>query len=345
MINTEFLIIGQGISGTFLSWYLYNAGRSFVVTDDNQPNSSSRVAAGIINPVTGRRIVRTWMIDKLLPFAVNAYAGIGKHLDIDAIAEKKIVDFFPSVQMKIAFEERIAEGEDFLSLPSDVREYDANFNYHFGYGIINNAYIVNLQEILSAWRIFLRNEGCLIETKFEVDATKTVNFDKIIFCDGVYSSTNKYFRNLPFALNKGEALIIEARDIPPGFIFKKGLTIAPLSGNLFWVGSSHEWNFSDNQPSQMFYERTISMLSQWLKTPFKVVDRLASVRPATVERRPFVGFHPHFPNVGILNGFGTKGCSLAPYFANQLVDHLTKNSPILAEANINRFTRILQPTI
>jgi len=72
-MRTEFLIIGQGISGTWLSYYLEKANKSFIVIDNEQPNSASRVAAGIINPVTGRRIVKTWMIDELLAFLVPAY--------------------------------------------------------------------------------------------------------------------------------------------------------------------------------------------------------------------------------------------------------------------------------
>jgi glycine/D-amino acid oxidase-like deaminating enzyme len=65
------------------------------------------------------------------------------------------------------------------------------------------------------------------------------------------------------------------------------------------------------------------------------------VRPATLERRPFVGFHPLHPNIGILNGMGTKGASLAPFFAHQLVQHLVDGFPLMNEININRFNRIL----
>jgi len=71
------------------------------------------------------------------------------------------------------------------------------------------------------------------------------------------------------------------------------------------------------------------------------MDHKASVRPANIERRPFVGFHPAYKNVGILNGMGTKGCSLAPYFAKQLADHLVYTKEILSEADIKRFTKIL----
>ncbi len=79
-----------------------------------------------------------------------------------------------------------------------------------------------------------------------------------------------------------------------------------------------------------------------MKAPFNTMDDLAGLRPATLERRPFVGLHPLHPSIGILNGMGTKGCSLAPYFAKQLTDHLVYNMPIAPDADVKRFTKILQ---
>jgi len=38
---------------------------------------------------------------------------------------------------------------------------------------------------------------------------------------------------------------------------------------------------------------------------------------------------------------GTKGCSLAPFFAKQLTDLLVSNTAIEPEADIKRFSRIL----
>jgi glycine/D-amino acid oxidase-like deaminating enzyme len=75
--------------------------------------------------------------------------------------------------------------------------------------------------------------------------------------------------------------------------------------------------------------------------PFETVEHLAAVRPANMERRPFVGLHPISSSVGILNGMGTKGCSLAPYFAKQLTDHLVDQTPILPLADVQRFSKIL----
>lgn len=351
MTKTEFLIIGQGISGTFLSWYLHKAGKSFLVIDDNDPASSSRVAAGIINPVTGRRVVKTWMIDTILPFAVEAYQDIGRELGIETISQKKMIEFFPSAQMRLAFSERsVGSHQDYISLPNDESLFADHFNYELGFGEISPCHMVNLPELLSGWRNYLYSNNFLIATSFsekdlDIDSNivyRDISAEKIIFCDGIYSSTNRFFRNLPFALNKGEALIIRSDKIPDDSIFKKNLTLASLGEGRFWVGASYEWDFTDNLPSETFRNGAIKTLSGWLKHPFEVETQMASIRPATVERRPFVGIHPHTPSVGILNGMGTKGCSLSPYFANQLVNHLTKNTPILPEVDINKYTGILK---
>src|SRR5690242_11970068 len=112
-MNFEFLIVGQGICGTWLSYYLQQEKRSFVVIDNKQENSASRVAAGIINPVTGRRIVKTWMIDELLEFMVPAYRELGDRLEINAIEQKNLIDFHPTPQMKLAFDDRVKENPEF----------------------------------------------------------------------------------------------------------------------------------------------------------------------------------------------------------------------------------------
>ena len=121
-MQVDFLIIGQGISGTWLSYYLQKANKSFLVIDNNQFNSASRIAAGIINPVTGRRIVKTWMIDELISFLLPAYEELGIDLGINAIQQKSMIDFHPTPQMKIAFDERRKENAEFLSPSYDAQQ-------------------------------------------------------------------------------------------------------------------------------------------------------------------------------------------------------------------------------
>jgi glycine/D-amino acid oxidase-like deaminating enzyme len=349
-MQTDVLIIGQGLCGTMLSWQLQKEGKSFVVIDD-AGNSSSKVAAGIINPVTGRRYVYTWMIDDLLDYAQIAYKELGDYLGSQLLFQKSIIDFFPSPQMLNAFVDRISENDTYLRSYPDQNRFNQFFHYDFGCGEIHPAFVVNIQELLSSWRTKLIGLNALKEEKFiaadlqiKADGVvyQNITAQKIIFCDGVASSENPWFSLLPFALNKGEALIIECKELTNEHIFKKGMMLAPLATpDTFWVGSNYLWEFEDDQPTEGFYKATISALNNWLKKPYKVLSHKAAIRPATVERRPFVGFHPLYPSVGMLNGMGTKGTSLAPFFAHQLVQNIVYGFPIAPEADVHRFQRIL----
>lgn len=350
-MQVDYLIVGQGICGTMLSWFLYDEGKTFLIIDDDDENASSKIAAGVINPVTGRRYAYTWMIDEIMPFAVQCYEKIGKHFNTQLICQKSIIDFFPSAQMRNAFIDRLEENDTYLHSYPDQNHFNPYFNYGFGCGEISPAYTVHFQMLLSLWRKKLQELHALKEEKFDVNELKiekefiryqTITAQKIIFCDGVDGVNNPWFQLLPYAPNKGEALIIECEELTIDHIFKKSLALVPLpQENLYWIGSNYQWEFENDQPSQQFFQHATSLLNGWLKKPYKVVAHKAAVRPATLERRPFVGFHPQFQNIGILNGMGTKGASLAPFFARQLAQQLVYGFPISLEANVNRFKRIL----
>ena len=350
-MKVDVLIVGQGLCGTFLSWALYKEGKTFMVIDDGAENTSSKIAAGIINPVTGRRYVTTWMIEELVDCAKIAYKELGGFLETPLIFQKSVIDFFPSAQMRNAFVERITENDTYLHTYPDQNSFNPYFNYDFGCGEVRPAYIVNVQTLLALWRKKILEKGALKEEKFFPEELKvepdTISYQnitaqKIIFCDGVASTQNRWFSLLPFSPNKGEALYIECKDLPTSHIFKKGLVLAPLPAeNTFWLGSNYQWEFEDERPSEKFYQQATQLLSHWLKVPYKVLGHKAAIRPATLERRPFLGFHPRYPAIGILNGMGTKGTSLAPFFANQLAQNIVYNFPVLPEADVHRFSRIL----
>lgn len=350
-MNIDYLIIGQGLCGTFLSYYLLKAGKNVIVIDENQPFTASKVASGVINPVTGRRIVRTWRIEELLPFATKAYTELGNEFGKSLVKQCSVLDFHPNMQMKEAFEKRLSEEQEYLHTPSTF-EWKNFFNYHFGIGAVSPCLLVDINTLLNTWREKLKFEGnlmneeyypddCNINVNSEYISYKNISAKKIIFCDGISGISNPFFKNLPYAPNKGEAIIVRIPDLPQDIIYKQGISIVPWEDNLFWIGSSYEWNFADTQPTPAYKEKVSAQLKYWLKVPFRVIDHLASVRPANMERRPFVGLHPKFPAVAILNGMGTKGCSLAPFFAKQLSDHLVEGKPIYADADVKRFEKIL----
>jgi glycine/D-amino acid oxidase-like deaminating enzyme len=344
------LIIGQGIAGTWLSYYLHKQGQSLVVMDDGQPSTPSRVAGGLINPVTGRRYSVTWLADEIIPFAYDAYRELGEVLGEPLIRETEILDFFPSAQMRVNFQERDAESEQYFSA-CDEQAFHSYFNFAFGCGRIRPAYVVNMQATLNLWRRQLEENDQFIPEQFnpgklEWDKKQLryngISYERIIFCNGNDAFTYPWFQNLPYAASKGESLLLRIEGLPYGFVFKHGMLILPgAEKDLYWIGSSYEWEFEDAGPTNAFLDKTRRVLDAFLKLPYEILEHRSAIRPSTLERRPFVGVHPSHPHMAMLNGLGTKGCSLAPYFARQLTDRIINDKPIHPLADISRFQKIL----
>jgi glycine/D-amino acid oxidase-like deaminating enzyme len=348
--KVDYLIIGQGLVGTWLSYYALQAGKTCMVVNDSHTAAASQVASGVINPVTGRRIVQTWMIDTFLPFALKAYLDLGAQLNATIVREAPIVLIHPSLQMQESFEYRY-EHENVYLQKNNASDFEAFMHAPFGTGQINQTVWIDLNVMIASWREKLIKHHQYIDTKFdnadlqitnEGVTWNSIDAKRIIFCDGIGSMENPYFNMLPFAPNKGEALIVEIKDLPNQAIYKNNITIVPWQDQLFWVGSNYEWEFKDASPSKDFRIKMETALTQLLKIPFTVVDHIAGIRPANQERRPFVGMHPAYPAIGICNGMGTKGCSLAPYFADQLIAHCETGAPIHPEASLERFEEILK---
>jgi glycine/D-amino acid oxidase-like deaminating enzyme len=357
LMQTETLIVGQGLCGTWLSYWLQKAGHHCIVIDEERPMSSSRIASGVINPVTGRGLVETWMAPLLLPFCLQHYTAIGKALGIECIQTMEILHCFPTEDMRAIFQKRLPQLSEYLKEPEDLSAFGPYFYLPHGLGIIHPALLINVQLLLTKWRALLVTGKTLQEEKFDTSFLqlqkdhvlyKDLKAKRIIFCDGVDSLLYPFFNKLPFTPNKGEALLIKVAGLPRHRMYKKTLSLVPFSpasttenDQYFWAGSTYDNKYADELPSALFRQRTMQQIANWLKLPFTVEDHFAGIRPTNIERRPFVGMHPNLPQVGILNGMGTKGCSLAPYMAMQLADQLTKGSAIDAEAGLERFSRIL----
>jgi glycine/D-amino acid oxidase-like deaminating enzyme len=291
------------------------------------------------------------MIEELLPFAHDSYKAFGRFLGQSFMEQISVVDLFPSVQMLQAFQKRFEEDPVYLFPGEDREKYSEWFRYDLGWGVIHPCILVNPEDLITGWRARLIKEGHLIQDDFKPSKLKLIQkgieysnnrYSHIIFCDGQFSAQNPYFDKLPFALNKGEGMLVEIKGLPGNTAFKKGMSLIPYRENIYWLGSSYEWNFENDRPSENFRKTAELWLNNNLKSGYHILEHFASIRPATLERRPFVGFHPLFPQVGILNGLGTKGCSLAPYFASQLVNSLTGKGSIHPLADIKRFDRILR---
>src|SRR5436190_5027065 len=114
-MQSDFFIIGQGIAGSLLYYCLSKAGANCIVVEENKPNSASRVAAGLINPVTGRRLVKSWMIDDLIPAFKKVYGEFENDFNIQCLYKTELNWHLPATDIVEAFEKRIATQTEFLA--------------------------------------------------------------------------------------------------------------------------------------------------------------------------------------------------------------------------------------
>ena len=345
-MEVDYIIVGQGISGTLLSRCLIRAGKQIVLFDNNYKYAASRVAGGVINPVTGKRWVSSWMIDELLPYAETTYREIENELKCSLLKKMPMLCFFSTKDMRNIFENRILKAPKYLQTYNEDSKWQHYFNLQEGMACVNPCLIVDAKRLLSTYRNLFIDQKILIEHQFywkdclfEANKVryKDVVADKIICCEGADAMLNNpYFSKLPWMKDKGECLRVYIPGLPEEYIYKGEIGIVPQGDGIFWVGASHNWNFKDLLPSEGFKQDTIHILDKWLKLPYTILEHFAAQRPANASRKPFAGWHPEYPVLGIFNGMGGKGWSMPPYFANHFAQNILNGHSIIEDINISK---------
>ena len=80
-VEHPFLIVGAGLAGCVLARQLESRGQPFQISGDPGRASAADVAAGIINPVTGRWMTKSWRIDEFAPEAREFYQALERASD------------------------------------------------------------------------------------------------------------------------------------------------------------------------------------------------------------------------------------------------------------------------
>ncbi len=346
-MKVNYIIVGQGIAGTLLAHFLLKAGKTVKLIDKQHEGAASKVAAGIINPVTGRRIVKSWRIDELLPFAEQTYQEIEKQFDIEIFIQKNIIRSFENNKQFTDWSVKSAR-EGMTQYMSDDYEGTALNGWiksPYAWGEILQSGRVDVPLLIDNYRNRFVEKGILEEADFDykqIDFSedlvsyKSIQADKIIFCEGWQSAFNPYFSYLPHEAAKGEMLIVRIPNIKLDKLIKMGVFIVPIGEERYWIGSTYSWDDLNDTPTEEARQDLCKRLEKVLQVPYEVLEHHAAVRPVFKDRRPIIGLHPNFSQLAIFNGMGTKGASITPFWAHHFSDFLCEYSPLDDEVNVNR---------
>ena len=352
----DFLIVGQGIVGTVLSHYLREAGYSIAIVDQSRERTASKVAAGLFNPVTYRRFVKSWKADDFYPEAERFYQANENLMQEKLLFQVPFLKIFNDIReqndwMAATVSQRIAT---YVQPDLFEGDFEGRINLPFGGGVVSKAGFVKLKAFLEKNRAYFLQEGVLteVEDKVVVEENEagvyctlgdeTLEAKRVIYCEGANAPNNKHFNWLPFQPVKGEVLVVRSLELQIDHAINKGFFILPIGDDLYKVGSTYDWRNPNEETTEAAKEELLNKFKEVANVPFEVVEHVAGIRPAIKDRHPVIGAHPENEKLLIFNGTGSKGVMMVPWVAKHFVDHLKNGTELDREIGIKRFYKYYQ---
>ncbi len=330
-MSAEFVIVGAGLAGTTLAWAMVRRRRTVRVIDREPASSTSRVAAGLMTPITGKKPAVSWRWHDLRPAAERFYR------EVEAITGGRFFHPRPIVRVMTSEKEREAFARpEFAGLvtAADPPPDPNVVPQPFGAVLMPTAAQLDTRLYLDCSRDHFRDRGWYDRGEYTRPTAAVV-----ILCHGYDPPTDKRYP-LPFRPAKGEILTVriprfgETRAINRG-----GWWLAPTgTPDEYRFGATYSWDVLDDVPTVTGREELASKLGELVQLPFEVVGHAAGVRPIVAGRKPVLGVHPDDPRLAVFNGLSSKGSLSAPYFAEMLAAHLCDGTPIDPEVDVRHRT-------
>lgn len=337
----DYFIIGHGLAGSTLAWALISRGVKALVIDPNREDESSKIAAGIVTPVTGPRFALTWRFEELLPAAKRFYGSLEKDWGVQFFHRRPVARLFGAADeagtlaRKRQSRPDIAELTGPLASPLD----SSRFHARFGGFQMDEAYQLNTLRYLEASHLALLRTGAFAEGDFDwrgVDPDKPFVYgdaiaDRVISCEGFRASMNPYFSSIPFRHAKGEILDLDF-DCPeePRIINLSGRWALRSREGVWKTGSTFDWNDLNPEPTDSGRATLLEQFRQLVKAPVDeshVVCQRAGIRPVIRGGKIALGWSPEFPRIGLFNGLGSKGTLRAPFYAERFAEWIVNGTP------------------
>ncbi|ANM31717.1 hypothetical protein ABI59_22410 [Acidobacteria bacterium Mor1] len=328
----DVLIVGQGLAGTTLAWRLIERGRRVLVVDGDREAAASRVAAGLITPVTGKRFGVTPQFASLWAEAKAFYRGMETRLGRKLLHDAPPLRLFADGAERERFESLRERFADLVEEPGAINSEDFD-GAHGGFRMTAGGRL-RVGEYLDGSRQHFEDEGMFLAAHLDLAGELTVEQERVllaghgvearyaVLCQGFAATRCPWFESLSFRPAKGEALTVRVPGLRSERTVHRQVWLAPEEGDLFRVGATYGWDSLDATPTPEGREELEGKLRGLLRRPYEVLDQQAAVRPIMSGRRPRAGLHPAHPSLGFLNGLGSKGSLLAPTVAAQLADLL-----------------------
>lgn len=343
------LIVGHGLAGALLAWTLDRRGLSIAVVDHAAPGSTSRAAAGLINPLSGRRLQLPEGLEDQLALALSRYAELEQQfgrsfffpLDMARVFTTAAeADYCKRRHADPRYQPYLGENFDQDGAPEGViAPLGGVWQRQTGY--LDTAPL--LDALAEQWR----RRGCWYQAEFVHDQLQVesdgvrwhgIAARRVIFCEGYHVTSNPWFYRLPLQPAKGEILTLNADPAHPQQLVNGGVWWVPRQDGSIKLGATYDRDHLDEVPTEPAKALLLDRAAHLIQCDdMQVVAQAAGIRPGTADKQPLVGPHPRLPPLLVFNGFGSRGALLIPSAAETLADWLIDGRPIPAGIDSRRY--------
>ncbi|MDB6070787.1 MAG: hypothetical protein JWL81_1958 [Verrucomicrobiales bacterium] len=347
------LIVGQGLAGTLLAWELVRRGRKVLVVDRDEPDTSTKVAAGIVTPISGQRLTLGYGMDRFLPVARSCYSAMELEWGGSYFQSTGLVRLWAKEEEEARFKARMTHA-DFAAHVGAARENDRAmvdgglFKDVLGGFEMPGGGWLDTRRWLADAAAWLEGLGMLRRMNLDVSSLRPEDgkvrlpddswAEAVVFCEGAEARGNPWFPWLEWKCAKGEVLTISAPDLSgEKRIVNRGGWVMPVDGRgTFRAGATYEWGRLDSVPTAEARQVLEGRLNALLKVGWEVIAHVAGVRPIIHQSLARMGRHPVHSGLVFFNGLGSKGVLYGPGYAAMLAEHLVEGKPLPGEVDVAR---------
>jgi len=344
----KYLIVGQGLAGTLLGLELRNAGVCFRIAEGDLANSASPVAAGILNPITGKRLVKSWRLETFFPTARKTYSELEDMFGLSFFEPTRILRLFQNEKEKQIWKKRKQDPEyiDWLGAQHPPGHFGDTLRDDLGSFEILHSGTLDVKALLNAARKMFLDDGCMVQTLFShadlqvsprASTWQGEEFQKIIFCEGFRIMDNPWFKRIPMEPARGEVQKVQVQASLPKAILNRGKWLRPEGEGIYQAGATHSWDKLLSGPEEKERREMVAGIRSILQNDPLILERKIGVRSSCKDRRPILGTHPENPSLAILNGLGSKGTLMGPWLARHLAKVIIQGVKPDPELNVQRF--------
>lgn len=318
MADVDVAVVGQGFAGTALAWQLRWRGATVLVADRGDPDTASRVAAGLVTPVTGRRLAPT------PGFAALAAEAAAFYRRAEAETGERFFHPCGAVRLFADSDERARYVRKYPA--GDLDPPAAGFAAPFGGFAMPAAARLSAEPYLLASRRHLGVVAAAVDPVTGIEPTPAgvrlpgpgVTAGAVVFCLGATAGPG-----LPAVrADAGEVLTVRVDGLAETRTVHRGAWLAAAGGGLFLAGATYARGRADARPTAAGRAELLARLGEFLLAPTEVVAHRAGVRPVAAGGEPVAECRPGEPRVWAFTGLGSKGVLTAPAVAGRLADRL-----------------------